>query len=347
VISSKKGSVAIAFVREALEGLTRQGHDPVPLLARSGIAPAAVDDDEARVPAEVFGALWLEIARVLDDEFFGIDTRRMKVGSFATLCHLMLHTRDLHEALVRGTRLLNLLIDDTRIEFTVDEKDAHLRFVVVRDHDERRRRFAHETLFVMLHGLMCWLTGRRIAIRYARFAYPRPAWSGEYAAVYAGDVGFDAAQTVFVFDAIELEAPVVQGERSAKEFLRHAPGNFIVKYRNPRSLSVRTRRLLRALPPEQWPQLDALAREFGMSISTLRRRFEDEGQSFRAIKDSLRRDLAIRHLTRSTLTVGEIAQALGFAEPSAFHRAFRQWSGVSPGDYRKRAGLPGPADVGR
>ena len=47
--------------------------------------------------------------------------------------------------------------------------------------------------------------------------------------------------------------------------------------------------------------------------------------------------MAIRQLTRTRQTVGEIAQALGFAEPSAFHRAFRQWTGVSPGDYRRRA----------
>jgi AraC-like DNA-binding protein len=164
--------------------------------------------------------------------------------------------------------------------------------------------------------------------------------------VYAGDVGFDAAQTVFTFDAIDLEAPVVQTERSAKEFLQRAPRNFIVKYQNPRSLAARIRRRLRGTPAEQWPDFDALAADFRMSASTLRRRLDEEGQSIRMIKDALRRDLAIRQLTRSQQTVGEIAQALGFAETSAFHRAFRQWTGVSPGDYRRRASPGMPAGTG-
>lgn len=331
------GSVAIAFVREALDGVVRRGLDANDFLRRAGIEPSLLEADDARVSADAFGTLWLDIAAALDDEFFGLDTRRLKVGSFATLCHLTLHTRTLREAVARGTRFLNLLLDDTRIAFECDDDEARLRFEVIHDSGEQRRRFAHETLFVMLHGLLCWLIGRRIVIRTARFAYPQPPWWREYIAVYAGDVGFDAAQTVFTFNALDLEAPVVQSERSAKEFLQRAPRNFIVKYHDPKSLSARIRRRLRGTPPEHWPGFDALATDFRISVSTLRRRLDEEGQSIRAIKDALRRDLAIRQLTRTRQTVGEIAQALGFAEPSAFHRAFRQWTGVSPGDYRRRA----------
>src|SRR3546814_11296869 len=94
---------------------------------------------------------------------------------------------------------------------------------------------------------------------------------------------------------------------------------------------------LRAAQPASWAGFDELAADFRIRVSTRRGRLEEEGQSIRAIKDALRRDLAIRQLTRTPHTVGEIAQALGFAEPSAFHRAFRQWTGVSPGDYRQRS----------
>lgn len=331
------GSVAIAFVREALSGVVSRGLDAGDFLRRAGIDPALLASDDARVSADAFGTLWLDIASALDDELFGLDTHRLKVGSFATLCHLTLHTRTLREALLRGTRFLNLLLDDTRIELAADDELAQLRFVAMRETGEQRRRFAHETLFVMLHGLLCWLVGRRIAIRTARFAYSQPPWWREYIAVYAGDVGFDAAQTVFTFNALDLEAPVVQTERSAKEFLQRAPRNFIVKYQNPKSLAARIRRRLRAAPPDSWPGFEELASDFRISVSTLRRRLDEEGQSIRLIKDALRRDLAIRQLTRTQQTVGEIAQALGFAEPSAFHRAFRQWTGVSPGDYRRRS----------
>ncbi|NKF21024.1 AraC family transcriptional regulator [Solimonas marina] len=341
MITIEKGSVAIAFVEEALVAVIAAGHDPRPLLQRAGIDPDLRGHADARVPADAFGHLWLAITDALGDEFFGLDARRWKHGSFATLTHLTLHTRTLREALQRGTRLMNLLLDNTRVEFDTEHGVVTLRFIDCGMADLQRRRFAHETLFVVLHGLLCWLTARRIPMQAARFAYPQPPWWREYLAVYAGDVGFDAVQTTFTFDALLLEAPVVQTERSAKDFLQRAPRNFIVKYKNPKSLAVRIRRRLRAAPPDAWPGFETLAGEFGMSPSTLRRRLDDEGQSFRAIRDALRRDMAIRQLTRTQQTVGDIAQALGFAEPSAFHRAFRQWTGVSPGDYRRQSDLAG------
>ncbi|HEX8886167.1 MAG TPA: helix-turn-helix transcriptional regulator, partial [Noviherbaspirillum sp.] len=64
------------------------------------------------------------------------------------------------------------------------------------------------------------------------------------------------------------------------------------------------------------------------------RRLQDEGQGFQAIKDDLRRDIAIEYLARPDLTLIEIANLLGFSEPSTFHRAFKKWTGVAPGEYR-------------
>ena len=58
------------------------------------------------------------------------------------------------------------------------------------------------------------------------------------------------------------------------------------------------------------------------------------GQGYQAIKDDLRRDIAIEYLARPDLTLIDIANLLGFSEPSTFHRAFKKWTGVAPGEYR-------------
>ena len=72
----------------------------------------------------------------------------------------------------------------------------------------------------------------------------------------------------------------------------------------------------------------------GITPQTLRRRLQDEGQGYQAIKDDLRRDIAIEYLARPDLTLIDIANLLGFSEPSTFHRAFKKWTGVAPGEYR-------------
>ena len=271
------------------------------------------------------------MARATNDEFFACDQRALQVGSYATLCHLTLHTRSLRQAMTRGLRLMNLLLADTRIRLDVQGTIASLVF------DTRAgapRVFAHETLFVLLHGLFCWLVGRRLTVRRAAFAYPPPSWAAEYTVIYSRTVSFNAAVTQFDFAAVDLAAPVVQTERTAKDFLRHAPANIIVKYKNAESLSAYVRRQLRQAAPGPIPDFESLAGALGMSLSTLRRKLDAEGTSYRLLKDGLRRDLALRQLTQTRRPIAEIALGLDFAEASAFHRAFRGWTGVSPGEYR-------------
>jgi AraC-like DNA-binding protein len=333
----EKGSISIAFVREAARSLARRGLEPGPFLVRSGIPPALLHSDFARVTPESFGALWLGIAAALDDEFFGLDARRMKVGSFTTLCHLCLGAANLREVLARMCRCFGVLLDDTRVSLQMDRAGAALVLASRAGTAAETTVFAHETLLVMAHGLMCWLAGRRVPVRRAQFAYARPAWWREYHAVFCADLHFGAADTRLQIGARWLDVAVVQDRASVRPFLRGAPANFILKYRGEQSLAARVRRRLRGLPPDAWPSQEVLAREFRLGASTLHRKLEREGASFRAIKETLRRDLAIRHLTESAMSVGEIAVAVGFAEPSAFRRAFRQWTGLPPGAYRLAA----------
>ena len=96
------------------------------------------------------------------------------------------------------------------------------------------------------------------------------------------------------------------------------------------------RRKLRGVGGADWPLLDDMAEAFHVAPTTLRRRLESEGTSYQGIKDQLRRDAAIHHLCHSTLGIAEIAYRLGFREPSAFHRAFKKWTGAQPGEYRTR-----------
>jgi AraC-like DNA-binding protein len=197
------------------------------------------------------------------------------------------------------------------------------------------RTFAHEVLLMLLHGVACWLVGRRIPISRAHFSYPEPAHAAEYRLMYCTDLTFDMPDTRIVFDADYLDLPVVQNERTVKEFLRTAPENILVKYKNGSSMSARIRRRLRQFLPGEVPDFDTLAAELNMTTATLRRRLHEEGASYQGIKDQLRRDLAISYLSHSGRSVMDIALELGFSERSAFHRAFRKWTGASPGEFRR------------
>jgi AraC-like DNA-binding protein len=81
--------------------------------------------------------------------------------------------------------------------------------------------------------------------------------------------------------------------------------------------------------------LEEVADKLALSPPMLRRRLAAEGHSFQGLKDSVRRDAAIEELQRRDATLEQIAALLGFSEVSTFHRAFKKWTGLAPGDYRR------------
>jgi AraC-like DNA-binding protein len=332
--SAEPGTIAICFVAAALQSVRARDLNADELLAKVGLSSSLLQVPQARVSAKHYGALWRAIALALDDEFFGQDSRRMKAGSFAMLCHSVLGCKSLGHALERSLRFYALILDD--ISGTLMRDTTEARIVLhERVAGASRRVFAHELLLMLLYGVSCWLVGRRIPILRTEFSYAEPAHSAEYRLMYCADLSFDRPNTVFAFEASYLDLPVVQNERSLKEFLRTAPESILLKYKNSSSLAARVRRRLRLFLPGELPDFEQLADELNMAPATMRRRLHEEGASYQSIKDQLRRDLAISHLSHTSRSVMDIALELGFSERSAFHRAFRKWTGASPGEFRR------------
>jgi len=331
----EKHTVSMHFVQAAVSHLAAPARERA--LAVAGIPPHLLEVPQARVPATAYSALWLAVARELDDEFFGLDRRSMKVGSFALLCQALISCADLDRALKRMLRGFALFLDEVRGELRLEGGEAVVQVSNLISCAEDRR-FADETMLIFVHGLMCWLAGHRIRLSKVSFTHPRPPYAQEYRLMYCDDISFDAPQTTMHFEGRALSAPVVQNPATLLHFLKSAPQSVFLKYRNEDSWTAQVRRRLRGTTegPGSWPGFEQLASELDTTATTLRRRLEGEGTSFQSIKDQLRNDLAIDRLCNSNLSVDEIAAQLGFQEASAFHRAFKRWNGRQPGEYRRR-----------
>lgn len=332
-MEKEKGTIAVSLVEEAVRCVERCGVDPSPMLESAGISAQLLASPQARVSSAQYGALWNAIGRGLDDEFFGQDSHPMRSGSFIAMCQAALTARDGAQAIARATGFMRLVLDDISVQ--VDIASDRVRLVYrLRDGVPEKAMFAYATHFILVYGLVCWLVGRRIPVRAARFSCAEPAAGHEYRSMFCDDLRFGERDSYVELAPAFLELPVIQTPKSLKTFLRNAPASFIVKYRNPDALTARVRRALRARPIADWPAADALAVELRIAEATMRRKLKREGETYQSIKDALRRDMAIAALQSGEGTIADIAVAVGFAEPSAFHRAFRKWTGARPTDYR-------------
>src|SRR5580704_11905151 len=192
---AEPGTISICFVAAALHSVRARDLNAEELLAKVGLASSLLQMPQARVSVQHYGALWRTIALALDDEFFGQDSRRMKAGTFAMLCHAALGCKTLGQALDRSLRFFGLILDDITGDLRRDGPEAA---IVLRERaaGAGQRVFAHELLLMLLYGVSCWLIGRRIPILRTEFSYPEPAHSAEYRLMYCSNLMFQRPHTV-------------------------------------------------------------------------------------------------------------------------------------------------------
>ncbi|MFL6664320.1 MAG: AraC family transcriptional regulator [Rhizobacter sp.] len=328
-------TIAIHHVEQVLQGAERRGVATAPLLQRAGISAALMDAPLARVSQEQYACLLRVVQRALRDEFWGLCSKPLPLGSFAQCCRLLIHTPTVADALRVGFRYFHGALPDFVARVGLADGVASVRIVTPLP-PEPSLLYAERTFLFFTFGLASWLAARRIPLLGVDYRGPAPPNLVDTARVFQAPLRHGQPHFGLSFDARWLQLPIVQNTQSLREFLQHAPANLLVKYRDKTSVTERIRRLLRSHLRGEMPSLEQVGRVLGMTPQTLRRRLTEEGQGFQSLKDHLRRDAAIEYLARPDMTLLDIADQLGFSEASTFHRAFKKWTGVAPGEYRQR-----------
>lgn len=327
----------IAFVKAVLLGYERYGVDPTRALRAAQIAPQLLDDPKACITSAQMEALCDTAMRELDDEALGWFSRKLPWGSYGLLCRASIGAPTLSVAIKRWCRHHRLLTQDLDLTLAVDGHDA-----VVALGERRRfgplREFCLVTSLRYLHGFACWAIDSRISLREVAFPYARPPHGQVYPLIFPGPVVFDAPQAGFRFDARYLDLALRRDEPALRAMLQRALPLTVLQYRRDRLLQQSVRTLLRTRSGEL-RNAEALAAALGMSTRSLHRQLHDEGVSVQRLRDEVRCQRALELLHRTSRPVKQIAQAVGFLDEKSFSRAFKSWTGQSPGEARNGQGL--------
>ncbi|MGT2430077.1 AraC family transcriptional regulator [Cupriavidus basilensis] len=326
-------TISIALVHGILAGVQARGQPCDVYLADAGIAPALLQEAGARVTADQYIGLFRSLIDRLGDEGLGFLSRPLKPGSFALTARSALGAPDLETAIRRIARTFRLVQDDVEL---VPVREADLAGLALQFTGTAAAppAFLHEMLLRVFWRLLAWLAGGQLPAARFDFAFACPPHVGSYGKVFPAQLHFGQARSAIWFDAVRLESPVRRDAAALRTFLAEAQANVIMPRRREEMTSARVRGHLQHTQPG-WPDLAATADALHMSVSTLQRRLATEGTSFQALKDELRRDIAIVRLNTSKVPLAALAQELGFTDSAAFQRAFKAWTGSAPGTYRR------------
>jgi AraC-like DNA-binding protein len=136
-----------------------------------------------------------------------------------------------------------------------------------------------------------------------------------------------------------LDLPTRRADPELSRHLQRHADHLLAQYTTPTTFVDQIRRALLQGLHQQDLNAAMLAQQVGVSPRTLHRRLQEHGTSYQTLRDTVRSELAQSYLGERHLAIDEVAYLLGFAETSTFYRAFKRWTGVTPGEYR-RGGTP-------
>ncbi len=181
------------------------------------------------------------------------------------------------------------------------------------------------------------LTGRPVALRSAHFSYAMPSHTVEHRRLFGRSIHFSSDRNAIIFGAKSLELSVEGSSPSVREYLEQPLDRALRRLTTGASMSMRVANALGDGPHPGTHGLREVAKELGLGARRLQMLLKTEGSNFQGLRDSIREEMASKALADPNLTIKEIAFFLGFSEPSAFHRAFHRWTGLTPAQARAQS----------
>jgi len=318
-----------------------RGVDPKALAAATGFDPALGRDPDARIPLALETKLWDEASRRSGDDAFGLHAAELlRPGAFDVLDYAVRTAPDLRTALERLARY-NRLVHDAAVFRIGAPRDGLVRVEHgFRTGAARPGRHASEFTIASLITIGSQIAQAPIRAHAVAFHHGRPSEAvvAEHRRFFGLEPRFAESMNAIVFDVATLERPVPAADPALSRIVeRHAEGLLAARPEPQSAVADRVRSALTPLLASGDASLKTVAAKLKMNTRTLQRKLADEGVTFDAIVDELRRDLAERYLADPRIAISEVAYLLGFSEPSPFHRAFKRWTGMSPSEARGRA----------
>jgi AraC-like DNA-binding protein len=326
--------VAIRYVKSLLATKLGAVHRSA-VLARAQIDEELLNDPTAVVTTAQYSRLIRVLIMAMRDESFGFTAHGLKPGTFAMMCHTIIHCGQLEQAIKTCTRFYRLVTEDFSLHL---KRQPHTAVIELRVHEPLAgpHGFFTEAIFAMMMRLFSWLIDKPIVPSRVDFAFGPEDSGHSFEGKIPGEVCYRQSCSRLYFSAHLLREDIKHDPMELRELLDKETHRFLTDFRKEDSYSSRIRHSLLHDEDVMNKSLEAFARDFGISPSSLRRKLREEGQTFHELRESIRKQRSLYFLNQTHKSIDAIAAATGYSESSTFHRAFKKWTGLTPQAYRQK-----------
>jgi AraC-like DNA-binding protein len=324
---------SVAFLRALLDRSRVAGVDPDAVLRDAGVSRETLGDVNGWVPVDAMARAWTLVSERAADVDFGLHAAEsLPLGVYGVLEFATLSSPNIQGALERVARYYRLMGAMSEIALEVGRDAARVVLRPVVPIEPARLRHYHEYTITFLVSRGRMLGGDAVTPSEVRFMHPAPASTAEHARILRAPVRFGHPANELVVPRAVLDIPLPSANAAASDALGRAGETMLAA--SPHDMVALARAATRTALGAGDASLESVARSMRVGARTLQRRLGERGTSYARVLDEIRRETAQRWIEQGAMSFGEIAFGLGFSEPSAFHRAFKRWTGSTPRSYR-------------
>jgi AraC-like DNA-binding protein len=326
----RSGSIAARVVVRLADFVAARGHDPEAMCRSVGVSLLTLREHDARIPypiAERIGMRALELTR---DANLGLHLAQdiRETTSFDAGVLLMMASPSLGVSLERMARYQEYWADGARFGLVPRRGGVAVRYQLQEPISEYQRHSDECAMAEIVLGARR-LTGQELVPVAVHFRHPEPADTREHSALFRAPLRFAARHCEVEFTDAALATPLPNANETYRAFFQQHVERALARLPGKSGVASDVRAAARAALASGDCTLAGTARALGVSVRTMQRRLRADGTSFGALVDALRRELASEYLAQH-VPVQQIAWLLGYGEASAFHHAFKRWTGMTP-----------------
>ena len=309
------------------------GADPAELLAETGFELSLFDDPDNRISYAARGRLLAHCAARTGCQHLGLLVgQQAGLESLGFVGLLVKYSSDVRTALSSLMRFIHLHVHGAASNLEKEGDLAIFSYEIYQPGTEGTDQVGDGAVAVMFN-IMKTLCGPVWKPSEVRFVRRKPDDVRPYRSFFGAPLVFDAALNAVVFKARWLNLDVSRADPELQRILQEHIDALELRFDDDFPGQVRS--VLRSALLAHRARADQVAELFSMHSRTLRRRLNDYGTSYQELLDEGRFEMAIRMLQNPRREISQIAEALDYADSSAFTRAFRRWSGTTPSQWRQ------------
>jgi AraC-like DNA-binding protein len=302
------------------------------VLRHAGLPPGLFDQERVLLTTDELFGLYRGLQAASTDPALGLKIgTEDRVERYDPIAIAALYAHSFGDALQRMARYKQLTCPE-ELHITERAGECHVQFEwLLAEEDEPA---------LLIDLCFAWVVeiarrGSANGIQAKRVEFKRPAADlALYENHFGCSVEFGAPKNLLVFKQADLERPFVTHNADVLAIVAPQLEAELAQHLAQRTFRELVKATLKKTLAGQRPELRAVARELSVSTRTLQRRLADERVTFQELIAEARRELARHYLQHSSLELNETAYLLGYEDANSFFRAFQQWEGTSPGEWR-------------